>query len=121
MRSIIFYSPDLTLCASLLMFFNERYTVTTTTDLHTLEEILHTLSFDLLVIDAEPGDQVEALCKRMHENGRHVPIILTYVYTIKYRDKESELRNYIEAIFYKPIDLFEVTQKIEHLLHQYST
>lgn len=120
MRSILFYSPDLTLCASLLMFFNDKYTVTTTTDLHTLEEILGSITFDLLVIDAEPNAQVEDLCKKIHEYGKHIPIILTYVYTIKYRDREAALRDYIEAIFYKPIDLFEVTQKIEHLMHQFS-
>lgn len=121
MKSILFYSPDLNLCASLLMFFNDKYTVTTTTDLSTLESILKTQCFDLLIIDAEPSEQVDALCRKIHEDDfRHLPIILTYVYTIKYKDREAALRQYIEAIFYKPIDLFEVAQKVDRLMYQFS-
>ena len=119
MKSTLFYSPDLNLCVSLLMFFNDKYSVTTTTDLDTLENIIRSSSFDLLVIDAEPNDKIEKLCKKLKESDLHIPIILTYVYTIKYRDKESLLKNFIDAIFYKPIDLFEVSQKIDRLMYQF--
>lgn len=119
MKSILFFSPDLNLCASLLMFFNEKYSVTTTTDLNTLEHILNNLSFDLLVIDAEPTEHVAAICKKINAENKGLPVILTYVYTIKYKEREADLRPFVEAIFYKPIDLFEVSQKIDRLLYQF--
>ena len=120
MKSILFYSPDLNLCASLLMFFGDKYSVTTTTNLDSIEPIMRSLEFDLLVIDGEPEKRVEEICKKLSELTPHLPVILTYVYTIKYKEREACLKNYIEAIFYKPIDLFEVSQKIDRMMFQYS-
>ncbi len=117
MKSILFFSPDLNLCASLLMFFNEKYSVTTTTDLQTLENLTGSIAFDLLVIDAEPMDSIWNICSRINsEEKKHTPVILTYVYTVKYRDKEKKFKQYIDAVFYKPIDLIEVSNKIDQLL-----
>lgn len=120
MKSILFYSPDLNLCASLLMFFNEKYLVTTTTDFTTFEGILASTSFDLLVIDSEPTDSLVELCNKLQQSNLHAPIILTYVFTIKFSDKEALLKNTTDAIFYKPIDLFEVSQKIDRLMLQHA-
>jgi DNA-binding response OmpR family regulator len=118
MKSILFYSPDLNLCASLLMFFNEKYAVTTTTDLSALENIFNSTHFDMLVIDSEPTDMIIDFCKTVHEKPPNIPVISTYVYTSKFADKESALKNYVDIIFYKPIDLFEVSQKIDRVMFQ---
>jgi DNA-binding NtrC family response regulator len=116
MRNILFFSPDLNFCASLLMFFNEKYTVTTTTSLETFENILQNSNFDLLVIDSEPTPKVNSLCKKISNVEKHIPVFLTYVYTIKYKETEHELKKIVDAIFYKPIDLAEVSQKIDFFL-----
>jgi DNA-binding response OmpR family regulator len=100
------------------MFFGDKYSVTTTTNLNSIEPILGSMNFDLLVIDDEPDKNVEELCRRLNEKQPCLPIILTYVYTIKYRENEVSLKNFIEAIFYKPIDLFEVAQKIDRMMYQ---
>jgi DNA-binding response OmpR family regulator len=118
MKSILFYSPDLNLCASLLMFFNEKYAVTTTTDLSVLENIFNSTHFDLLVIDSEPTDAIIDLCKTVQEKHPNTSVISTYVYTNKFCDKESVLKNFVDIIFYKPIDLFEVSQKIDRMMFQ---
>ncbi len=120
MKSILFFSPDLNLCASLLMYFGDKYSVTTTTNIDLIEPILEKLAFDLLVIDGEPDDQVVELCKKMQVQRPHFRVILTYVYTTKFKDREAAIKNYIEAVFYKPIDLYEVAQKIERLMFQLS-
>lgn len=116
MRNILFFSPDLNFCASLLMFFNDKYTVTTTTSLETFENILQNSNFDLLVIDSEPTPKVNSLCKKISAFEKHTPIILTYVYTIKYKETEQELKKIVDAVFYKPIDMAEVSQKIDFFL-----
>jgi DNA-binding response OmpR family regulator len=118
MKSILFYSPDLNLCASLLMFFNEKYAVTTTTDLSVVGNIFNSARFDLLVIDSEPTNTIIELCKSVHEKHTDIPVISTYVYTNKFGDKEAELKNFVDIIFYKPIDLFEVSQKIDRMMFQ---
>ncbi len=118
MKNILFYSPDLNLCASLMMFFGDRYLVTTSTNIEAIEQIANSVAFDLLILDAEPDKSLAELCKKINKSENPVPIILTYVYTSKFRDMESNLKNYIEAIFYKPFELNEVSQKIDKLLVQ---
>lgn len=118
MRNILFYSPDLNFCASMLMFFNDKYSVTTTTSLETFESILNSSSFDLLVLDSEPTPKINELCKKISSEEKHSPIILTYVYTIKYKQIEQELKQIVDAIFYKPIDMVEVSQKIDYFFRR---
>lgn len=120
MKNILFFSPDLNLCASLLMFFNDKYSVTTTTDFESLKNIIKNSPCDLLVIDAEPTQRIETFCREINEQRDHIPIILTYVFTIKYKDRESSLKKFIDAIFYKPIDLIEVSQKIDRLMVKFT-
>ena len=120
MKNILFYSPDLNLCASLLMYFGDKYSVTTTTNLDSIEPISETLALDLLVLDGEPDDRLLELCKKMQSKKPLFRIILTYVYTSKFKEREADLKNYVEAVFYKPIDLYEVARKIERMMFQVS-
>ncbi len=100
------------------MYFGDKYSVTTTTNLDSIEPIAETLVLDLLVIDGEPDDRVFELCKKLQNKRPHFRIILTYVYTAKFKEREADLKNYIEAVFYKPIDLYEVARKIERMMFQ---
>lgn len=76
--------------------------------------------FDLLVIDSEPNSKIDELCRSLNINTRKIPIIITYVYTIKYKATEQNLRKLVDAIFYKPIDMIEVSQKIDFLIKKKS-
>lgn len=116
-KQVLFLSPDLSLCASLLMFFYDKYAVTTTTNFKNAQDILSVSDYDLIVLDAEPDENIGKLCATLSTNGtKEIPIIMTYVYSNRYKAAESEIRKYVDAIFYKPIDILEVSRKIDSLL-----
>jgi len=50
-KTILIYSPDLNFCFSLSMLFQNRYNVSTTTNLGMLETFLANYSADLVMID----------------------------------------------------------------------
>lgn len=102
------------------MFFNDKYAVTTTTDFTSLNSIVNSTPFDLIIIDSEPNIKIENLCKQICDSPNPVPIILTYVYTAKLKQIEEKIKKYVTAIFYKPFDIFEVSKKIESILLHYS-
>lgn len=116
MGNILFVSPDLNLCASLLMYFYDKYSVTTTTDAGNVEKILGTGSYDLLVMDAEPDERINKLLADIRKTEGHPIAILTYVYQKKYGEAEESAKSNVDAVFYKPYDLEEVSKKIEALL-----
>lgn len=116
MKNILFYSPDLNLLSNLMMYFNDRYSVTTTTNLSTLSRIVSSKEFDLLILDAEPTEKVEKICEEIKTSENPVPVILTYVFTSQLKNMDHRIRRVIDAIFYKPIDLKEVTEKISNML-----
>mgnify|MGYP001248672471 FL=1 len=116
MKNILFVSPDLSLCASLLMYFNEKYSVTTTTNFDNVSKILQTEKFDLVVLDADLTIATEKLLKEISALPVKVPVILTYVYTVKHQGMESSIRPYVNEVFYKPFDLLEVSSKIDRMM-----
>lgn len=116
MKNILFYSPDLNLLSNLQMYFNDRYSVTTTTNLSALSKFLSSKEFDLLILDAEPSEKVEKICQEIKSSDNSVPVILTYVFTNQLKTMDQKIRRVIDAIFYKPIDLKEVTEKINNML-----
>lgn len=116
MKNAIFYSPDLNLCVSLLLYFQDKYRVTTTTDMEVLKVISTRPSCDLIIIDAEPNKQIEILCHLIKQENKNSALILTYVYKTNLQDAEKTLRNYADAIFYKPVDLVEVTKTLNFLV-----
>jgi len=105
----------------MLMLFNNRYNVTTTTNFAQAKSILRSGRFDLVVLDSEPNDLIEGICQEIGEQPHFVPTILTYVYTSKYKEREQKIRNLVNAIFYKPFELSEVTDSIESLLRKTTT
>ena len=116
MKNILFVSPDLSLCASLLMYFNEKYSVTTTTNFENVSKILQTEKFDLVVLDADLTTATERLLKEISALPVKVPVILTYVYTVKHQSMESSIRPFVNEVFYKPFDLLEVSSKIDRMM-----
>ncbi|MBK7868921.1 MAG: hypothetical protein IPJ75_19050 [Ignavibacteriales bacterium] len=104
MKNILFYSPDLSFCASVLMYFEKKYAVTTTNDFHQIEKYLKTSDFDMLILDSQPNEKIENLIK----NIQPLPIIMTYVYTRNILSRESHVRSYINTLLYKPFDYNEM-------------
>lgn len=115
MKNIIFYSPDFSMCYSLLMYLQDRYKVTTTTDLKVLKSVVHSSDFDLIIMDAEPTEEIELFCQEIKVTTG-IPVILTYVYKKQIDNFDNNIRRYVSSVFYKPFDLNEVSTKLTSLM-----
>lgn len=109
MKKVLFYSPDFDLCYSLLMFLQDKYIVTTSTDFNVLKSLINNSDFDLVMIDSEPNKKIERFCSAIKNSTSDLKIILTFVYSKKTSAAENRLRDYISAVFYKPFDLTDIS------------
>lgn len=116
MKRVVIYSPDFSLCYSLMMFLQTNYRVIATTDLEIVSNLICNKTADLVIIDAEPDSQLIEKCEKFKKCRADLPIILTYVFTNKSKDFESKIKQTVDEIFYKPFDLNEITSKIPGLL-----
>ena len=116
MKNILIYSSDSNICLSFLMYWQNDYNVTTTTNLDILQIISDKVRFDLIIIDTEPSIQIESICQKLRENDSEVPLILTFVYKHNLKEFDNRIRKYTNTIFYKPFDLNEITQKLSALI-----
>ncbi len=116
MKNIVIYSSDSNICLSLLMYFQNDYSVTTTTNISVLKAIDDDLKIDLVIIDAEPSKEVVDVCKMLKDKNPGIAIIVTYVYENNSKLFDTNIRKYASSIFYKPFDLSEVTSQLSALL-----
>lgn len=115
MKSILFYSPDFSMCYSLLMYLQDKFQVTTTTNLKVIRDLTANSDFDIILMDTEPSKEIEELCKSLKEKKENLPVILTYVYQTQMKERDSKIRKYVNSVFYKPFDLNEVSTKLTAL------
>lgn len=118
MQNVLFYSPDFSLCYSLLVYLQDKYNVTSSTDLNILKSLSHNGDFDLLVIDSEPDSRVEQLCAEIRRANPKLKIILTYVYDKKMNLAESRVKKIITGVLYKPYDLTEFTKFLPSIISE---
>lgn len=104
------------MCYSFLMYLQDIYNVTTTTDLQVLSVLVSNSDVDLAIIDEEPSKKIEAICKNIHYIKDGLPVILTYVFKDQIKDFEADIRQYVSSIFYKPFDLNEISMKLSVLM-----
>jgi DNA-binding response OmpR family regulator len=116
MKRILFYSPDKDLCETMIMFFNTEYNITTTSNFEEIVNIISHSDYALIVIDSELNERMDKLCEGIKNSFPTLPIILTYVCTNKCHQLESRIKQHTDAIFYKPIDIREVSLKISSLI-----
>ncbi len=103
------------MCVSLLMYLQNRYNITATTDIEVLKKIIHSADFDLVILDTDPSAKIENICMEI-KSGMNIPVILTYVYRNQLKDLDFTIRKYVNSIFYKPFDLNEVSLKLSALV-----
>ena len=115
-KSILIYSPDLNFCFSLSMLFQDRYTVSTTTNLTMLETFVQNYSADLLIVDAVPSTRIIERLSALREVKYDLPVIMLYVYNAKETQLDQAVRDQVDSIFYKPFDVTAVSKRIEELL-----
>lgn len=116
MKNVVIYSPDFSLCYSLLMYLQTQYKVVATTDLDVVSSIICSGSADLVILDTEPTAEVQIKCEQFRKCKTDIPLILTYVYNNKVKDAENRIKRFVNQIFYKPFDLNEISLKIPSLL-----
>ena len=75
-KSILIYSPDLNFCFSLSMLFQDRFNVSTTTNLSMLETFVANYSADLVMIDAVPSARIIERLAGLREAGHQIPVIM---------------------------------------------
>jgi len=116
MKSILIFSPDSSLCASLMMYFNDKYNVTATTKFDDIPGIIKSTKFNLVILDSQPDKKTSDLIKAISSKHPDLPIIITYVFSSKYAEIENGLKNHVAAVFYKPIDLADVSERIDFFI-----
>lgn len=116
MKSVVIYSPDFSLCYSLLMFLQSHYKVVATTNLDAVSAMLRNSSADLVIIDSEPNQVIQNMVNDLKSIKPETPIILTYVYNSRLLISENKIKSSIREIFYKPFDLNEISSRIPYLI-----
>ncbi len=115
-KSILIYSPDLNFCFSLSMLFQDRYTVSTTTNLSMLETFVANYAVDLIIIDAVPSSRIIERLNALRGLRCKLPIIMLYVYNAKDVALDQKIREHVDSVFYKPFEINAVSKRIEELL-----
>jgi DNA-binding response OmpR family regulator len=115
-KTIFIYSPDMNFCFSLSMLFEDRYNVVTTTNPGLLESSVGDYSADLILVDASPTESLIVQFEKLRARNQRFPIILLYVYSPKNVSMDKVIRNYVDAVFYKPFEIEAVTKRIAELL-----
>ncbi|MGA9119972.1 MAG: hypothetical protein WB699_11465 [Bacteroidota bacterium] len=115
-KSILIYSPDLNFCFSLSMLFQDRYAVSTTTNLSMLETFVANYAVDLIIIDAVPSARIIDRLNLLRELKDNLPIIMLYVYNAKDVQLDQSIRKHVDSVFYKPFEVNAVSKRIEELL-----
>ena len=116
MKNIVIYSPDFSLCYSLLMYLQTQYKVVATTDIEVVHSLVCNHSADLVILDTEPSADIKLKCEQFKKCRSDVPLILTYVFNNRVKDSEIQIKKFVNEIFYKPFDLNEISSRIPVLL-----
>ncbi len=98
------------------MFLQTQYKVIATTDMEVVSSLICSGSADLVIMDTEPDSDILTKCEQFKKCKSHVPLILTYVFNNRVKEPESQIKKFVNEIFYKPFDLNEISSKIPSLL-----
>jgi DNA-binding response OmpR family regulator len=117
-QAIVLYSPDMDYCMSLRLLFQDRYTMITTTDVNMLVTIVNAFQPDLVIIDALPTERMRHRVELMKRNNADMRVM--FFTTQRFADHEIHefLRTSVDAVFSKPVDLAEITERIRALVER---
>jgi len=115
MKTIVMYSPDLDLCMSLTLYFQDKYVVVTTTDGNTLAGLVESYHPSLVIADALPTSWILKLFDGWKEKYPDIRIMLFRVWRYDDRKREAAIHKSIDYILYKPIDIDFVAHIVDGL------
>jgi DNA-binding response OmpR family regulator len=105
MKTIVMYSPDVDLCMSLTLYFQDKYVVVTTTDGNTLPTLVETYRPSLVIADALPTSWILRLFDVWKEERPEMRVMLFRVWRYEDRKREAAIQKSIDYVLYKPIDI----------------
>ncbi|MBM2846367.1 MAG: hypothetical protein HW407_1679 [Bacteroidetes bacterium] len=105
MKTIVMYSPDVDLCMSLTLYFQDRYTIVTTTDGNTLPALVEMYHPSLVIADALPTTWILDLFDTWKQTQPEIRVMLFRVWRYEDRKREAAIHKSIDFVVYKPIDI----------------
>ncbi len=115
-QSIVLYSPDMDYCMSLRLLFQDRYNMITTTDASMVVTIVNAFQPDLVIIDALPTLRMRRRVELMKRNNAGLRVMIFCTQRISDQEVHEFLRISVDAVFSKPVDLVEITDRIHELV-----
>jgi len=115
-KTILIFSPDVNLCASLSMLFQDRYDVVTTSDLKCIERLASDNCANLAIVDEVPSERLISAIDSLHARCTDLPVLLLYVYNARDVAMDCAMRGHVDAVFYKPVEITAVSKRIDELL-----
>lgn len=104
-KTIIMYSPDVDLCMSLTLYFQDRYVIVTTTDGNTLPGLVEKYHPSLVIADALPTSWILQLFDTWKQVHPGIRVMLFRVWRYEDRKREAAIHKSIDYVVYKPIDI----------------
>ena len=116
-ETIILYSPDMDLCLSLRLYFQEKYNVITLTDPELLVTTGQTCHPSLLIVDALPTERMQERFGSIKRENPDVRIIVFYASHVGRDHFHEHVQNFVDVALSKPIEIEELARCIENLVH----
>jgi hypothetical protein len=113
---ILIYSPDMNFCFSMSSFFQDHYDVITTADPELLKSLAVIRSARLLVIDDEPSQCMIDRLMEIRRVNHSLRLMILYVYGPRGGDLDKMVRDHVDTVLYKPLDIHEISRGIEELI-----
>lgn len=115
MKTIVMYSPDVDLCMSLTLYFQDKYVVVTTTDGNTLPTLVEANHPALVIVDALPTSWILGLFDTWKATHPELRVMLFRVWRYEDRQREAAIHKSIDYVMYKPIDIDFVARIVSGL------
>lgn len=118
-QKVLIFSSDSDFCRSLALLFQSMYEVYFTTSINELLKFIEEKNINLLIVDSPVSDgTVYPSIRDARVQYPKLFIVLLYVYKFSNIDLEKKYRQYVDALFYKPVDINQLTNIINSLLEE---
>lgn len=117
-KTILLYSPDMDFCRSMELYFQEQYTIVTTTDGDALPALAYVHHPELVIADTLPTERMRRRIDLLKHEHPTIRIMMFYVSRYDEQWVKGSPSQSVDAVFYKPIDLAEVTAQVDKLIHR---
>ncbi len=115
-KAIVMYSPDVDLCMSLTLYFQDKYVIVSTTDGNTLPALVEMYRPFLVIADALPTSWFLGLFDTWKEVYPGLRVMLFRVWRYEDRKREATIHKSIDHVIYKPIDIDSVARIVSGIV-----